>query len=112
MGRHPRGYGAFTRVIRNYVREAKILSMEEAIRKMTSLTADNLGIIKRGRIAVGQYADLVLFDPEKIADQATPEKPQLSSVGILTVWVNGKEVFATGKTTKVYPGKVIRRENN
>lgn len=110
VGRHPRGYGAFTRVIRNYVREAKILSMEEAIRKMTSLTADNLGIKKRGRIAVGQYADLVLFDPEKIADRATPEKPQLSSVGISKVWVNGKEVFATEQTTKVYPGKIIRRE--
>ncbi|HPW63277.1 MAG TPA: D-aminoacylase [Cyclobacteriaceae bacterium] len=110
VGRHPRGYGAFSRVMRSYVRESKILTMEEAIRKMTSLTADNLGIRKRGRIAVGQFADLVLFDPEKISDQATPEKPQLPSVGISNVWVNGKEVFAMGKTTKVYPGKIIRRE--
>ncbi len=109
VGRHPRGYGAFTKVLRQYVREEKILTLEEAIRKMTSLSADNLGLEKRGRIAVGQFADLVLFDPEKVADLATPKKPQLQSVGIEKVWVNGKEVYSQGKTVSVYPGKVIRR---
>ena len=109
VGRHPRGYGAFTKILRQYVREEKVLSLEEAIRKMTSLSADNLGIKKRGRIAVGQYADLVLFDPETVADLATPKKPQLPSIGIEKVWVNGKEVFSQGKTGSVFPGKVIRR---
>jgi N-acyl-D-amino-acid deacylase len=109
VGRHPRGFGAFTKVLRQYVREEKVLSLKEAIRKMTSLSADNLGIKKRGRLAVGQFADLVLFDPEKVADLATPKKPQLQSVGIEKVWVNGKEVYSQGKTGSVYPGKVIRR---
>ena len=109
VGRHPRGFGAFTKVLRQYVREEKILSLEEAIRKMTSLSADNLGIKKRGRLAVGQFADLVLFDPDKVADLATPKKPQLQSVGIEKVWVNGKEAFSAGKTGTNYSGKVIRR---
>jgi len=109
VGRHPRGYGAFTKVLRQYVREEKVLSLEEAIRKMTSLTADNLGIKKRGRLAVGHFADLVLFDPDKVADLATPKKPQVQSVGIEKVWVNGKEVYSEGKTRSNYAGKVIRR---
>ena len=107
--RHPRGYGSFTRVLRKYVREEKVLSWEEAIHKMTALTAENLGIKKRGKIEVGQYADLVLFDPEKVSDLATPEKPQLKSAGISKVWVNGTEVYSIDGTTLSYPGKVIRR---
>ena len=107
--RHPRGYGSFTRVLRKYVREEKVLSWEEAIHKMTALTAENLGIKKRGKIEVGQYADLVLFDPEKVSDLATPEKPQLKSAGISKVWVNGTEVYSIDGTTLKYPGKVIRR---
>ncbi len=109
VGRHPRGYGAFTKILRQYVREEKVLTLEEAIRKMTSLSADNVGIKKRGRIAIGQFADLVLFDPATVADQATPQKPQLPSVGIDKVWVNGKEVFSQGKTATNYSGRVIRR---
>ena len=110
VGRHPRGFGAFTKILRQYVREEKTLSLEEGIRKMTSLSADNLGIAKRGRIETGQFADLVLFDPASVADLATPKKPQLQSVGIEKVWVNGVEVFASGVTTKKFPGKVIRRK--
>jgi N-acyl-D-amino-acid deacylase len=109
VGRHPRGYGAFTKILRQYVREEKVLSLEEAISKMTSLSADNLGINKRGRIAIGQFADLVLFDPATVADMATPKKPQLQSVGIEKVWVNGKVVYSQGKTASIYPGRVIRR---
>ena len=110
VGRHPRGFGAFTKILRQYVREEKTLSLEEGIRKMTSLSADNLGIAKRGRIETGQFADLVLFDPAIVADLATPKKPQLQSVGIEKVWVNGVEVFASGVTTKKFPGKIIRRK--
>ena len=110
VGRHPRGFGAFTKILRQYVREEKTLSLEEGIYKMTSLSADNLGIAKRGRIETGQFADLVLFDPAIVADLATPKKPQLQSVGIEKVWVNGVEVFASGGTTKKFPGKVIRRK--
>lgn len=109
VGRHPRGYGAFTRVLRQYVREQKVLTLEDAIRKMTALSATNVGIKKRGSISVGFFADLVLFDPQQVADRATPKKPQLPSVGIEKVWVNGQEVYAEGKTTGAHPGKVIRR---
>ena len=109
VGRHPRGYGAFTKILRQYVRDEKVLTLEDGIRRMTSLSADNLGMEKRGRIAVGNFADLVLFDPTTVADRATPKKPQLQSVGIEKVWVNGVEVFVLGETTKKYPGKVIRR---
>ncbi len=109
VGRHPRGYGAFTKILRQYVREEKVLTLEDAIRRMTSLASDNLGIAKRGRIEAGSFADLVLFDPATVADRATPKKPQLQSEGIEKVWVNGVAVFAQGETTKKYPGKVIRR---
>ena len=112
MGRHPRGYGSFTKVIRQYVREGTVLPMEEAIYKMTGLTAKNLGIKKRGSIQVGYYADLVLFDPQKVNDRATPDKPQLRSVGIEHVFVNGMEVYSESKSTTAYPGKIIRRGDN
>lgn len=109
VGRHPRGYGSFTKILRYYVRDQKVLSLEEAINKMTALSAKNIGIEKRGKISVGHYADLVLFDPNIVADQATPQHPQLQSTGIEKVWVNGVTVYGQGKTAGVYPGKVIRR---
>ncbi|MFZ6002106.1 MAG: N-acyl-D-amino-acid deacylase family protein [Bacteroidota bacterium] len=110
-GRHPRGFGAFTRVLRKYVREDKALSLEQAIHKMTYLTAQNIGIEKRGLIKVGYYADLVMFDPATVSDQATIAEPQKQSTGIERVWVNGTEVFALGKTSGQFPGDVIRRKN-
>lgn len=106
---HPRGYGAFTRVLGRYVRDENALTLPEAIRKMTSLAAQNTGIKKRGSISTGFFADLVLFDPQQVTDQATPQNPQAPSAGIVKVWVNGHEVFSNGKTTGNYPGKVIRR---
>jgi N-acyl-D-amino-acid deacylase len=108
-GPHPRGFGAFPRYLGVYVRERKILSLEGAVRRMTSLAAAHMGIRDRGRIAPGMYADLVLFDPVTVKDRATPQEPHLTSVGISRVWVNGTEVFADGKTTGARPGMTIRR---
>jgi N-acyl-D-amino-acid deacylase len=111
-GRHPRGFGAFTRVLGRYVRERKVITLEDAIRKMTNLAATNVNIPDRGLIAPGRYADLVLFDPKTVLDLATPTDPQHPSVGIQTVWVNGEVVFDGGKTTGRHPGRVIRRPHS
>jgi len=107
-GPHPRGYGAFTRVLGHYVRERKVVSLEEGIRKMTSLSAQHSGITERGLIQEGQYADLVLFDPETVNDRSTPSAPHVPSVGIENVWVNGQLVFADGQVTGNRPGKPTR----
>jgi N-acyl-D-amino-acid deacylase len=109
-GSHPRGFGAFPRVLGRYVRERQIMRLEDAIRKMTSLSAAHVGISDRGLVRPGMLADLVLFDPATVGDRATPEDPQAGSVGIERVWVNGEVVYREGGTTGRYPGKVIRRE--
>ncbi len=106
---HPRGRGAFTKVLRVYVREQKLFALEEAIRKMTSLNAANVGIADRGLIRPGAFADLVLLDPATVADRSTFEDPKALSVGIEKVWVNGVAVWDGGKATGVYPGQAIRR---
>lgn len=108
---HPRGAGAFPRVLAWMVRETGRLKLEEAVYKMSGLAADHMGISDRGRIAVGQAADLVLFDPATIADRATIENPTALPVGIRTVWVNGVAVVETGKPTGATPGRVIHRSN-
>ena len=107
-GGHPRGFGAFPRVLGRYVRERGVLKLEEAIKKMTTLAAANAGIKDRGRIAPGQFADLVLFDPRSIIDRATTGAPQALSEGIKIVWVNGVEVLRDGATTGQRPGQVLR----
>jgi N-acyl-D-amino-acid deacylase len=106
---HPRGRGAFTKVLRTYVREKRLLSLEEAIRKMTGLSAANVGIAERGVIRPGAFADLVLFDPATVADRATFEDPKVLSVGIDRVWVNGQAVWQDGKATGARPGRGVRR---
>jgi N-acyl-D-amino-acid deacylase len=106
---HPRGRGAFTKVLRVYVRERKLLTLEEAIRKMTGLSAANVGIEDRGLIRAGAAADLLLLDPATVADRSTFEDPLALSVGIEKVWVNGVQVWENGKATGAYPGKGIRR---
>lgn len=111
-GRHPRGYGAFTRVLKHYVRDERSLTMEQAINKMTGLSATNIGIQRRGLIREGYYADLVLFDPQTVGDASTIQEPQKVSSGIEHVWVNGREVYSKDGTKDVYPGRVIRRGNN
>jgi N-acyl-D-amino-acid deacylase len=107
-GGHPRGFGAFPRVLGSYVRDRRIVPIEEAIRKMTSLAAANAGVNERGIIASGQFADLVLFDPRTIGDRATTTDPQAVSTGIKTVWVNGVVAFADGVPTGHRPGHILR----
>lgn len=108
-GGHPRGYGSFPRVLGHYVRELGILSLPEAIHKMTGLTADTHGIDDRGLIKVGHYADFVVFDPQTITDHATMDNPTALSSGINKVWVNGLLAFDNGEPTRVYAGQIIRR---
>jgi N-acyl-D-aspartate/D-glutamate deacylase len=108
---HPRGHGAFTRVLGRYVREQKIMSLETAIYKMTGLTAENVGITHRGLIAPGYFADLVLFDPEAVMDNATITNATALSSGIKKVWVNGQVVFEDQKPMDNYPGRFIERGN-
>jgi len=106
---HPRGRGAFTKVLREYVREKKVLTLEEAVRKMTGLSAANMGLADRGAIRPGAFADLVLFDPATVADRSTFEDPAALSVGIEKVWVNGVAVWQDGKATGAHPGRGIKR---
>jgi N-acyl-D-amino-acid deacylase len=108
-GPHPRGYGAFPRFLGRYVRERKVMSLEEAVRRMTSLAAAHVGLRDRGRLAPGMYADLVLFDPATVIDRATPREPHLTSVGIERVWVNGVSVLQNGTASGTRPGRVLRR---
>ena len=106
---HPRGRGAFPRVLAEYVRERHVLTLEQAIHKMTLLSARHMGIKDLGIIATGAYADLVLFDPNTIKDQATMSDTNRLSTGIVKTWVNGQVVFSDGKATGVLPGQVVRR---
>ncbi|MBS0570974.1 MAG: D-aminoacylase [Proteobacteria bacterium] len=106
---HPRGIGTFPRVLRVYVREKKLLTLEQAVHKMTSVAARHMGFRDRGEIRVGAAADLVLFDPQTVADRATYDNPREPSVGIERVWVNGTTVFEDGKATGAHPGQVLRR---
>jgi N-acyl-D-amino-acid deacylase len=111
-GGHPRGAGAFTRVLRLFVREKKMLTLEQAVHKMTGLSAEHVGIAGRGTIAPGAAADLVLFDPATVGDRATVEDPGAVSAGIARVWVNGEQVYADGRATGRHPGAVIRRTDS
>ena len=106
---HPRGYGAFTRVLGRYVREKQLFDLETAIYKMTGLSAEHTGIQNRGIIAPGYYADLVLFDPETVKDNAAIGNNKALSTGIETIWVNGKIVYFGGKPSGALPGRLLRR---
>ncbi|WP_321397072.1 D-aminoacylase [Emcibacter sp.] len=107
--RHPRGQGAFPRVFARYVRELGVLSLPEAIRKMTSLTAQSLGLADRGLLKEGLAADLVLFDAATITDHATFTDPIQYSTGVQAVWVNGQLVWKDGQATESRPGRILRR---
>jgi len=108
-GRHPRGAGTFTRVLGRFVRERAWLTLEEAVRKMTSAPASRLGLNDRGLIREGMKADLVIFDPKRVIDRSTFKDPLILSEGIERVFVNGEPVFENGKTTGRLPGVVIRK---
>jgi N-acyl-D-amino-acid deacylase len=105
---HPRAYGNFARLLGKYVRDEKIIPLEEAIRKLTSLPASNLKIQKRGTLKPGYFADIAIFDPSSIQDHATFEKPHQYSTGMVHVFVNGKQVLNQGEHTNARPGRVVR----
>lgn len=111
VDRHPRGGGSFPRIFAWLVREKKMLTLEQAVHKMTGLAADHMGFTDRGRIAPGMAADLVLFDPKTIADRATFADPSARPVGIDAVWVNGVVVMRNGTPTGATPGRVLRRQD-
>jgi N-acyl-D-aspartate/D-glutamate deacylase/CubicO group peptidase (beta-lactamase class C family) len=104
---HPRAYGNFARLLGKYVREEKLISLEEAIRKLTYLPANNLGLDRRGLLKDGYFADVVVFDPTTIADRATYEKPHQHSVGMKHVFVNGTQVLKDGEHTGAKPGRAL-----
>ena len=104
---HPRAYGSFARLLGKYVREEKVISLEEAIRRLTSFPAENLSIKKRGRLKKGYYADVVVFDPMKIRDHATFRNPHQYATGMKYVWVNGVQVLRDGEHTGAFPGRFV-----
>ena len=105
---HPRAYGSFARLLGKYVREEKVITLEQAIRKLTSLPAQNLKIKKRGMLKEGNFADVVIFDPDKITDNATFEEPHQYASGMIHIWVNGQQVLKDGDHTGATPGRVVR----
>jgi N-acyl-D-amino-acid deacylase len=108
---HPRLWGTFPRVLGHYARDVGLFSLEEAVRKMTSLTASAFGIKDRGVIAEGNFADLVLFDPNTVIDSATFQNPTAPAAGIAQVFVNGERVWLNGMATGVRPGLGLRRQS-
>jgi N-acyl-D-amino-acid deacylase len=105
---HPRAYGNFARALGHYARDEKAAQLPDLIRRMTSFPASNLGIKGRGLLRGGYYADVVVFDPAKIQDHATFEKPQQLSTGVRDVFVNGTQVLKDGRHTGAKPGRFVR----
>jgi N-acyl-D-amino-acid deacylase len=104
---HPRAYGNFARLFAKYVREERLLSLEQAVRRVTGLPAENLGLADRGRLIPGAFADVVVFDPDTIADRATFEQPHQLAVGVRHVFVNGTQVVRDGEHTGATPGRAL-----
>ena len=104
---HPRAYGNFVRVIGKYARDEKAVALPEAIRRLTSFPATNLGIKGRGVLREGYYADVVVFDPATVTDHATFAKPQQLATGVEQVFVNGTQVWKDGKHTGAKPGRFV-----
>ena len=107
-GAHPRAYGSYPRILGRYVRDERLMMLQEAIRKMAALPAETLKIERRGRLLTGYFADIVVFDPEKVRDLATFENPHQYATGIVHVLVNGVPVLRDGEHTGAKPGRVVR----
>ena len=105
---HPRAYGNFARLLGPYVRERGVISLAEAVRRLTSLPAENLNLKNRGRLAEDYFADIVVFDPQTIADRATFDEPHQLAIGVHHVFVNGTQVLRDGEHTGAMPGQVVR----
>ena len=105
---HPRAYGSFIRVLGKYARDEKVITLAEGIRRLTSFPAANLKIQKRGALQVGNFADVVVFDPAEVHDQATFEDPHQYALGVRQVWVNGIQVIENGEPTGAKPGRFVR----
>ena len=108
-GTHPRAYGSFARLLGKYVREERVVSLSEAIRRLSAFPAETLGLERRGRLSPGNYADVVVFDPETIRDNATFDLPHQYATGMRHVFVNGVRVLEDGEHTNARPGRVVRR---
>jgi N-acyl-D-aspartate/D-glutamate deacylase len=108
---HPRYYGTFPRVLGRYVREEKVLTLEEAIRKMTSANAAKVGIFDRGILRPGMMADIAIFDAARVIDNATFEKPHQYATGVEFVVVNGTLALDRGRHTGVRPGTILKRQH-
>jgi N-acyl-D-amino-acid deacylase len=104
---HPRAYGTFARVLGKYVREDKVITLQEAVRRMTSLPATNLRLPRRGTLTKGAFADVVIFDPATVRDNATFEQPHQYATGVRDVFVNGVPVLRNGEHTGATPGRVV-----
>ncbi len=104
---HPRAYGNFARLLGKYVREEKVITLEEAVRRLSGLPATNLGLDRRGFLQEGMFADVVVFDPETIADRATFDNPHVYAVGVKQVFVNGVQVIKDGEHTGAKPGRAL-----
>jgi len=104
---HPRAYGNFARLLGKYVREEKVISLQEAVRRLSSLPAGNLGLDRRGSLKKGYFADVVIFDPNTIADKATFEKPHQFAVGVRDVFVNGVQMLRNGEHTGKFSGRAL-----
>jgi len=107
---HPRLFGTFPRILAHYVRDRGVLSLEEAVRRMTSLSARRFGLADRGELAEGRFADLVLFDPDSVVDTATYDDPKREPTGIAAVIVNGAVAYRAGHHTGAGAGRLLRYE--
>jgi N-acyl-D-amino-acid deacylase len=105
---HPRAYGTFARVLGKYARDEKVLTLEQAVRRLSALPAENLKLDRRGVLKTGYYADVVVFDPARVQDHATYEQPHQYSTGMVHVFVNGVPVLKNGEHTGNKPGQVVR----
>ncbi|MGI9090783.1 MAG: amidohydrolase family protein, partial [Gemmatimonadaceae bacterium] len=105
---HPRAYGSYPRILGRYVRGQKLLTLEDAVRKMTSLPADRLGLRQRGQVRAGFFADVVVLDPATVIDRSTYDRPHQLSVGVRHVLVNGVPVVRDGAVTGATPGRALR----